>query len=1176
MYLKNLVKKTNDFVDSNISIKDALNQMLREKIKYIVLLKEKIPLAILTERDIMFLYAKNYDFNKPALDIASKNLITSSPERNIEYILSLMIDNNIRRIIILNDNDEYMGVVSQEDVIFLLEADIYKSDLKIEQILQESNRAKHIDSSATLQNALDEMKKFNIGSLLIYENSVAIGIITETDLLKVAQKNIDTSSCIKDYMHAPIIYFDQNEYVFNMVKEFKEKKIRRAVVSDKNGDNFVLTTKDIMNNIKGNYGSFLESKVKDAKETFNRLNDAVIEVFDADANEQIIQWCNLKAKKDFNIKIGDDVSKIIGKNVWTILYNKQKENKKVESEIVELEEKTYNVTLFCSKILGNSVIKLIFSDISHLITDNKRLKQELSDSFEQPSIGIAKISVDGKILKVNNRFLSLFEYEEYEVLLHDMEEFIYKKDINIVKNNLSELLLHEEEIYKSFEKRIVTKNGLIKWINATIIKKYDKIEKINYFVFYFMDISEHVDIENKCINSTEKFKVLYENAPLPYQSLDENSAILEVNNKWLEMLGYTKEEVIGKKMSDFVDESEMLNLKEHFQSFKKNKEVKDFDLTLKHKNGKNIYVRLDGIISKVDDEFKTHCILQDVTEKRSLEEKINQALVVFDNTNEGIMVTDSLNNIVSINKSFLKITKYTLDEVIGKNPNILKSGKEDESFYKNMWESLLKKGYWSGEIFNRKKTGETYPEWLNISVIKDKRGKIINYIGIFSDISRIKESESMINYLSNNDSLTDLPNRFLLFVLLKRLIVDAYKSYSNLSILSINIDDLKLINDSYGHVVGDKVIQTVAQRLKKVVKHKDILARVSGDEFVLVLEHVGAERNILSILTRIIKKIKEDMIINNNTFNISVCIGVSIYPNNGLDAESLVKHAETALHSAKTLGSSRYEFYNESMTSEVLDKIRLEKEVIDGVINNEFEVYYQPQIDLASNKVIGAEALIRWNHKEKGILGPNEFLPYLESSNQIIILGETIINEVCYFFKELDDKNILKNGKIAVNLSGVQIVNSDIVDITRKAIYNSGLSPSCLEFEVVETFIMEDMESSIKLFNDLKMLGVQLAIDDFGTGYSSLYYIKNFPLDKLKIDKSFIDGIPNSKKDNAITNTIIALGQGLDLTVIAEGVENQDQEDYLKKHGCNEVQGWLHSKALQKEAFISFIKENNK
>ena len=1043
MSLINLISQIEDSTNSEVTLQEVLNFMIKNKTKHFVLLKDKKPIGIITERDILFLYAKHIDLNQKAINFANKKLITSKQNRQINYVLGLMLNHNIRRILVLDKNDNYLGCIIQEKIIFQFEQDLFKTNIKAKELIKSREKASFVQKESDIQNAIDLMNETNIGSILIFDKSEPIGILTESDIINLAQKHIDTTLNIQEFMHRNIISFDEEELLFDVVKKMKENDIRRAVIFDKNQkEYFVITSKDILNNIKGNYNIFLESKLKDVKNTFNSLNEAVIELFDND-DEQIIYWFNDKASKLFDIEIDKNITTIIPAQKWESIYQKIKTNDFKENEIIEIKDSLFQLTILNTVLLDNAIIKLLFTNIT--------------------------------------------------------------------------------------------------------------------------------EITNKNIQIENKFKFLYEEAPYPYQSLNEKGVVTDVNKKWLEITGYEKDEVIGQKFFYFTDET-FESLKEKFKIFFKDKRIENEYIKIKKKNGEIILASFTGNISNINDEIRTHCIFKDITQEEKIEKKLKLSDIVFENTTEGIIITNEKKEIISVNTAFSNITGYFFEEIKYLNPKVLKSGKHDREFYAKLWSDLEKNGSWKGEIWNRKKNGEIYPEWLNLSVVKDSNGKVLNYVALFSDITKIKNSNAKIEYLAHHDPLTNLPNRLLLKARLNKSIEKANDLKQRLAIFFIDIDNFKMINDTYGHSIGDKIINLVAQRLQKNIRKNDTISRIGGDEFIIVVEDIIEQKNIQKIANKILSDFNDPIRLEEYLFDTTISMGISVFPNNGLNAEDLIKHADTAMYSAKNAGRNQFHFYKKEMTSEIFEKIVMKQEISDALKNNEFEVYYQPQIDIKTNKIIGAEALLRWNHKSLGVISPDDFIPHAEETKLIIPLGDFVLKTACSFLKKLHERNLLIDGKIAVNISAIQLKHSDIYKMVLDNLKITNIEPKFLELELTETFIMENIEESILILHNLKEIGVQLSIDDFGTGYSSLSYLKQFPIDKLKIDKSFIAEIPNSPKDMAIAKTIIALGKGLGIKVIAEGVEKQNQKEFLALENCDEIQGWIYAKALKEDDFIEFVK----
>lgn len=1043
MGLIQLISQIQDSINFDVTLQEILDLMVKNKTKHFVLLDKRKPIGIITERDILLLYAKHTNLNLKAIDFAKKNLITTKSNRQLDYILGLMLNNKIRRIIVLNNKNEYLGSILQEKLIYEFGQDIFKTNIKAKELIKNDKKAFIIKTDTTIQNALRLMSQKEISSLLVFDKKFPLGILSESDVVNLAQKHIDTNLTIENFYHKDLITYDSEDSLFDVVSKMKNDNIRKAVIYDKKqNEYFIITSKDILNNIKGNYNLFLESKLSDIKNTFNSLNEAVIEVFDNE-DEQIIYWFNNKANELFNIKIDDNITTLISDIKWSSIYKKIQSNSFKKNEIIELSNNIFQLTVIHTKVLDNSIIKLLFTNISEIANKNKQIETN--------------------------------------------------------------------------------------------------------------------------------FKLLYEEVPYPYQSLNAKGEILNVNKKWLEIMGYKKDEVIGEKFSNFLDE-EIKTLKYLFSQFLEKKHIENIKLRIRKKNQKIILASFTGNISNINGQINTHCVFKDITEEEKLQKKLQLSNIVFENTTEGIIITNERYEIISVNDAFTKITGYTINDVKNKNPRILKSGRHTKEFYKHLYQELKTNDYWKGEIWNRKKSGEIYPEWLNISVVKNKNNQIINYVALFSDISKIKDSNAKIEFLAHHDPLTNLPNRLLLQARLNKSIEEATELKQRLAIFFIDIDNFKIINDTYGHSIGDRIINLVAKRLQKNIRKNDTISRIGGDEFIVVIENINDKNDIKKIAQNILDDFKEPVKMEQYLFDITISIGISIFPENGLNDEDLIKHADTAMYSAKNLGKNQFQFYKTEMTSEIFEKIIMKQELTDALKNSEFEVYYQPQIDIKENKIIGAEALIRWNHKTLGIVYPNDFIPYAEETKLIIPIGKFVLEKACNFMKSIHDNKILENGIISVNISNIQIKYDDIVKLIDNELKSSKLDSKFLEIELTEDYLMRDTNESLVILTKLKELGVNLAVDEFGTGYSSLNYLKQFPLDKLKIDISFISDLPFNKKDAAITKTIIALGKGLDAKTIAEGVETKEQKEFLEKEECDEIQGWFYSKALKEEDFIEFVK----
>ena len=531
----------------------------------------------------------------------------------------------------------------------------------------------------------------------------------------------------------------------------------------------------------------------------------------------------------------------------------------------------------------------------------------------------------------------------------------------------------------------------------------------------------------------------------------------------------------------------------------------------------------------------------DITDRLQVEERLQQAATVFNNTREGVMITDAAGLITAVNGAFTEITGYSESDVLGRSPDIFKSEKHDKSFYKSIEKAMSDKGYWRGEIWSTRKNGEIYPEWKTVSSVTGSDGRVTHHVAVFSDISDIKESEQQLEYLAHHDPLTELPNRLLFTARLDHALERSQRDGTYLAVLFIDLDNFKNINDSLGHPAGDALLRGMAHRLRSLLREEDTVSRLGGDEFTVLLEQLPNPEMAGTIASKLVECFAAPFRLENNSLHVTGSIGISICPTDGTDAATLLRNADAAMYKAKENGRNGYQYYTAELTKTAFERVLLENSLRRALKLDQFVVYYQPQISLADGSLIGAEALVRWQHPEMGLVPPVRFISLAEDTGLIGQLGEWVLRSACYQVKAWQDAG-LKVDRIAVNLSGQQLRRKGLVDTVRDALSKSGLEPKYLELEITEGFIMEQAEQTIGVLEELRRLGVTLSIDDFGTGYSSLSYLKLLPISTLKIDQSFVNEIPRDPNDEAIAKAIIALAKSLQLNVLAEGVETEKTE----------------------------------
>lgn len=590
---------------------------------------------------------------------------------------------------------------------------------------------------------------------------------------------------------------------------------------------------------------------------------------------------------------------------------------------------------------------------------------------------------------------------------------------------------------------------------------------------------------------------------------------------------------------------------------------------------KHIHGRGQAIIDEKGNYLRRIGSVMDITERKLAEEKLCLSAIMFETTQEGALITDKDSYIIAVNKAFTDITGYSEAEALGSKPELLKSGKHDADFYQVMHKALDSQGCWQGEIWNKRKNGDYYPELLSIKNVYDENDQVSNRIAVFSDISRIKQTEEQIEQLSHHDPLTNLPNRLLFHSRLSHALEIAKRNSYQLAVLYIDIDHFKNINDSLGHNVGDEVLVMISERLQSRVRESDTLARLGSDEFVLLLEQIDGLEQAAYVAQSILDLLSEPFKFNDGKdVFIGASIGVSFYPDDGLTATDLLSHADAAVYQAKDNGRNNVHFYTLELTQAAHSRMQLESELRRAIANKtELQLYYQPQVCMESGEIIGAEALLRWHHPLDGIISPMTFLPVAEESGLMAPLDFWVLETACQQHAHWMRKGI-PDFVLAINITKYSFMDTSFLSQINKIISKTGVDPKTIELEITEGALIEPSPQVIQTIAGLKQMGFTLAIDDFGTGYSSLAYLQRFNVDKLKIDRSFVKDVLTDSQGAAITSAIISMAKSLGLKILAEGIEDKDQLVLLKEKGCETYQGFYFSKPIMMKDFEKLVVEH--
>jgi len=542
--------------------------------------------------------------------------------------------------------------------------------------------------------------------------------------------------------------------------------------------------------------------------------------------------------------------------------------------------------------------------------------------------------------------------------------------------------------------------------------------------------------------------------------------------------------------------------------------------------------------------------------QRRAEDELRLYATVFTNAAEGMTITDADSRIVAVNPAFTAISGYTADDVLGLTPAILNSGQQGPDFYRQMWEELKTKGHWQGEIWNRRKDGAMFPEWLSIASVPGEQGAVTHYIGVFTDISDRKQSEARIHHLAHHDVLTGLPNRLLLEDRVSQGMLKSKRSSRPLALVFIDLDRFKNINDTLGHEVGDNLLVQAAQRGLAVLRDTDTLSRQGGDEFVVVLPELEHRQDAMHVTRKLLAALNQPYLLAGHELTVTGSAGIAIYPDDGQTVSELLRKADAAMYRAKEEGRNTFRFFSPEINTASLGELLLENDLHGALERDELLMYYQPKVDATTGELVGAEALMRWRHREHGMIPPGRFIPLAEENGLINAFGEWAIKTVCAQQRAWLDAGLLVV-PVAVNIAAHQFAQQDLPQLVAQALAEHGLPPQLLELELTESLLMRNAQRASHVLNTLRSMHVHVAIDDFGTGYSSLSYLKHFPVQALKIDRSFVCEITEDGEPVKLASAIIAMAHELDLQVIAEGVETEAQRAYLQQHGCDQFQGYL-------------------
>ena len=1122
-YVDSVLDPRMSFIDESTSLSEALATFTARKTHCLLVGNQDSVKGIITERDIIRVLDDKIPLTTQVRSVMSSPIYSLPSGTPLEVARNQMMEANIRRILIIDENKAPLGLITRNDLISGLETRyIALLQASVEELNSRLAQAKSEVQSARFAQALERVAARMLNA-------------------------INTSTLLTESINELRKVFDADRVSLLSINDlsFTSATILHESCSDKFRG--VLETFPLLN--------FTPEMTLHIKKI---IDSASIDV-DHDSPEHqlhsVYQSWQVQTIFFAPMHTGTELPALLSVHFC-------KERHPAENSETRLLQEF--AAYFSSALVSQHLKEQLNQDI----LKREQTEQYLKNILNTLPHGIQEHNLDGKITFSNAAHHKMLGYEEGELI----GKYIWDLDStpSLRKKTKARLAFYLENRIppEAIEVRKITKQGQEIDISINWCYQYDQQGELAGMLSVMTDITSSKASHKALKASEKKYQSLFQSASDAILVIDPQSwKVCEANPKASKLLDVPLEELLNTEVSQLCSQ-ECTSLKVLKAELTDGKKLFQNQSYLVTKKGQHMPVEIFAQELTLQDAQRIIISIHDLSFQVDAEERLRQSAVVFENSLEGVIITDASTRIISINSAFTRITGYTEAEVLGEKPAILHSGRHSPSFYNAMWEELRTRHHWKGEIWNRRKNGETYPQLLTITSICDTHGKVVNYIAVFSDLSALKASQQALEHQAHYDALTGLPNKLLLEsrVLHRLELFDA--SHRHLAILFLDLDHFKNVNDSLGHLAGDNLLVLASERMKRCISKEGTLARLGGDEFIILMENLQNIQDSALMAEKLIQQFNAPFYIAGQEIYVSASIGISLSPQNGHTYDMLIRNADAAMYRAKAQGRNTYQYYSKEMTSLAFERLSFESMMRQALNSDGFFLTYQPQYCLQNKRLIGYEALLRWQHPTQGMIMPDKFIPIAEESGIIIPLGEWVINAACNAGSKL-----LKSGnsfeRMAVNVSVPQLTKGNFPNMVRRALETTKFPAHKLEIEITESFLMGNEFQAGKVLSELRNMGISISIDDFGTGYSSLSYLKKLPIDKLKIDRSFIQHLPGTPEDRAIVQAVIALGKALNLEVIAEGVETPSQRDFLADEHCDAVQGYLFARPEALEELLS-------
>ena len=1160
----------------------------------------RLPLGIFTEQDAIRLMAERRIIPQLRMaDVMSVPPLTAPADLDFRDAYRLLSEKGFRHLVVTDEQGKLLGVVSEADFLHHMGME-YLVELKtVGSAMTQELVTLHED--ATLADAVDLMNKHKISCVIVTREQRPLGILTERDTVVLARTVSDpTQVHITRVMKSPVLSVDTNLPLQQAMQQMEASHIRRLVVIEGEILAGIVTRHDIVKSMQGRYLEFLHetlerqrNDLKNAQQQLEtnrqkmlyhslieQVNDAVIVSQEADGkivdcNDQTCRSLGYTREELLLLTIFDIATTITAGNSWQFereIFRRDGE-RTIETQHRRRDGSLYPVEVN-ARLVQRDNEKFIVA-VARDLTERKQTEARLrlqNTALNSTANAIVITDKDAVIQWTNPAFSKMTGYA--------LDEAIGKRPKDLVSSGIQ-----PREFYEALWNTILSglpwngevvnkrKDGSLYTEEMTITPVYAEDKVITHFIAVKQDISERKANEVRLAQSETTYRGIINSISEAVYVLNEKGEFIDVNRGAEVMYGYTREELIGLTPTHVGAPGKndlaatMTSVKQAFAGLPQH-----FEFWGKRKDGTVFPKSVNLVKGEYFGQAVVIAVARDITIPKEAEEHLREAAAVMQSTHEGVMIADASANLIAVNAAFSTITGYSAQEALGQNPRMLSSGRQTKAFYEAMWITLIKNGYWQGEMWNRRKSGEIYPQLLTISTIYNDQRQPLRYIGLFVDITQLKENQAQLEFMAHHDPLTQLPNRALAESRLEQELEQAHRHNLRLSVLFIDLDRFKQVNDSFGHLVGDELLCAVANKLRERLREGDTLGRLGGDEFILIASPLKEKQDAAIIARDLINALSEPFQLSNGIeVFIGGSIGISLFPDNGASVSELTKNADAAMYLAKDNGRNQFSFYTPELNAGARDKLEMENDLRRAVLHNELSLHYQAKVDIRDGKIYGAEALARWQKPDGHWVPPDQFIPLAERSGVILTIGNWVIEKACEQIRDWTAQG-LPGVCIAVNVSARQFRSGHLDKLVATALNRFNVDPQRLELELTESMLVHDPESAINTMQRLKQIGVKLSLDDFGTGYSNFAYLRRFPIDSLKIDQSFVQGVTDKPEDAMIVDAIISLAKRMDLRVIGEGVETLEQLNYLRDKQCDELQGYYFSHALPPEQFALLLR----